>query len=119
MLSSVVGMVGEVYYEPPVKRDVDDLVDSVVYSYELLNNSYQPPNKVRTLEDRTTRNSKPSDNFYKFIKPCETGPTEATLEFASDLQEDTEVDLNEPTHDVKETTTSVVDMSTGKKSIPS
>lgn len=117
MFSSVVEVVWAMYYVPPVEKAIDDFMDPMEYSYELLDDSNRlSSNYPEKMNGRRTFNSGPN-NFY-LIRPPNPSSTKAFYESANDLQKATDVEHIENTHVAEETTTSVVDISTGKESIP-
>lgn len=115
MLSSVVGMVGEMYYGPPVRKAFDDFVDA----YEVLDDTYEPTHHLETLESRNKFDSDHTGNFYEILsRPSNPGRTKASYKFVNSPEEATEADHIENLLEVVETTTYEDDLLTGKEIMP-
>lgn len=122
MFSSIVGMVGEMYYVEPMKKFYDDFEDSLEYGHELMDDTYGATSYPETLERKTTLSSGHSDLYEIITLISNRGPTKVSYESENYVQERIYAGYIENSNrevrkfDVVETATSVVDtsISTGK-----
>ncbi|XP_026324965.1 uncharacterized protein LOC113233944 [Hyposmocoma kahamanoa] len=114
MLSSVVGLVGGMYYIQPVKKVIEDF-DSAEYEYKLIDDINGASLYTKTLEGRTTFKSGQSSIYEIITQPSNLGTTKAFYEYVNDLQEATDAGHVENSLAVEETTTSVIDISTAEE----
>lgn len=111
MLSSVVGMVGKMYYGPPVRKAFDD--------YGVFDYTYEPTQYLESLEGRNKFDSDHSGNFYEILtQPSNPGPTKASYEFVNSPEKATDADYIENLFEVDDTTTSEDGILTGKEIMP-
>lgn len=120
MFSSIVGMVGEMYYVEPMKKFNDDFEDSLEYG--LVDDTYGATSYPETLERKTTLSSGHSYLYEIITLISNRGPTKASYESENYVQERRDTGYIENSSrevrkfDVVETATSVVDTNilTGK-----
>lgn len=121
MLSSVVAIVGEMFYVQPLFQHIDDFEDSIESrtQYTLMGDTYGAFRYPKTLEGRATFKSDQS-TFYKITQPSnvsvpsDSGATKAFFESVNYVQKVTDADYIKNSLAIEKTTTSVVDLMKGK-----
>ncbi|XP_026324963.1 uncharacterized protein LOC113233942 [Hyposmocoma kahamanoa] len=109
MLSSVVELVGAMYYVQPVKKVIEDF-GSIKYEYKLMDDTYGPTRYPEMLESRTAFTSGQSSIYEIITQPSNLETRKASYAVLNDLQEVTDADHIENLLTVEETTS--VDTST-------